>query len=186
MPAMDTVQPRVSYTDLQQAPEDGRRYELYDGEVFVVPAPFPRHQQVVLDLAMRLDRYARTTGGKVLASPIDIVFSEFNVLQPDLVFFQSARRHFVKPDEAIRFPPDLVVEVISPNTATTDRSMKMQMYGRYAVPEYWIVDPRAREIELHQLTDRGFALARVVSAPDVLRSIVLQGLEIPTGELFED
>ena len=186
MAAMKTVRPRVSYADLQQAPEDGRRYELYEGEAFVVPAPLPRHQRVVLELVRRLDRYAEQSGGEVLVSPIDIVFSEFDVLQPDVVFFQAARRHLVKADEAIRIAPDLVVEVISSSTATTDRGKKMQMYARYGVAEYWIVDPRAREVELYQLTDQGLELMRIVRAPDALQSVALRQLEIPTNELFDD
>src|SRR5712691_4465344 len=127
MTPVGVVRPRVSYADLQQTPEDGRRYELYDGEIFVVPAPIPRHQRVVQNLELRLLSYVQSRGGLVLTSPIDIVFSEFDVVQPDIVFFSRDRAQLVDPDRAIRDAPDLAVEVLSPSTAATDRGKKMQM-----------------------------------------------------------
>ena len=77
MAPVNVVRPRVSFADLQRAPEDGRRYELYDGEVFVVPAPFARHQRVVREISRLVDAYAQRMGGETLFSPIDIVFSEY-------------------------------------------------------------------------------------------------------------
>lgn len=183
---MKAARPRVSYADLQQMPEDGRRYELYDGEVFVVPAPLPRHQRVVLGLVMLLNRYVKTHGGEVLVSPIDIVFSEFDVLEPDVVFFTAARRHHVKPDEPIRVPPDLAVEVISSSTARTDRGKKMQMYARHRVNEYWIVDPRTLSIDVYQLTGDAFALVQTALAGDTVRSVTLPELEFSASGLFGD
>lgn len=82
---MEVVRPRVSYADLERTPEDGRRYELYDGEVFVVPSPLPIHQMVVQAILQLLDRYTTTHGGLVLVAPLDIVLTEFDVVQPDLV-----------------------------------------------------------------------------------------------------
>src|SRR5436190_23007606 len=98
MAPVRAVRPRVCYADLERTPEDGRRYEIYDGEVFVVPAPLPRHQVVqhlVLDV---LGEFSRAHGGFVVASPIDIVFTEFDVLQPDVVFFAAIRAHLVDLD----------------------------------------------------------------------------------------
>ena len=83
MPSVKLERPRVSFADLQQAPEDGRRYELYDGEVFVVPAPIPLHQIAVQRFAELLRVYSRSHGGLVFLSPIDIVFSEFDVVEPE-------------------------------------------------------------------------------------------------------
>ncbi len=77
------VRPRVSYADLERAPEDGRRYELYDGEVFVVPSPLPKHQVVALAVADIVRGYAREHGGFAVVSPIDIVFSDYDVLDSE-------------------------------------------------------------------------------------------------------
>jgi len=92
MAPVKLVRPRVSYADLQRAPEDWRRYELYDGEVFVVPAPIPLHQLVLHRFANLLQAYQGAKGGLVFLSPIDIVFSDLDVLQPDVVFFRKRAR----------------------------------------------------------------------------------------------
>jgi Uma2 family endonuclease len=165
--------PRVSYADLQRAPEDGRRYELYDGEVFVVPAPLPAHQLAVHRLADLLKTYRQTHGGLVFLSPIDIVFSEFDVVQPDVVFFKSGREHLVDLWEPIRSVPDLAAEVLSPSTAATDRGKKMQLLARYGVPEYWLVDPRAQTIDVYWLAGEAYVLAQSVSEGDVVQSTIL-------------
>ena len=106
MAPVNVVRPRVSFADLQRAPEDGRRYELYDGKVFVVPAPFARHQRVVQEVFLLLKEYADAVGGETLFSPIDIVFSEYDVIQPDVLYFRPERRDLIRQDEAIRSGPD--------------------------------------------------------------------------------
>jgi Uma2 family endonuclease len=85
---VERVRARVSFADLERAPEDGRRYELYDGEVYVVPAPIPRHQVVQHMVAEALRTLCRQHGGFAVGSPLDIVFSEYDDLQPDVVFFR--------------------------------------------------------------------------------------------------
>ena len=122
---------RVSFADLERAPEDGRRYELYDGEVCAVPAPIPLRQVVQHALTELLLERCRPHGGFAVSSPIDIVFSEHDVLQPDVVFFGPARAHLIDLHTAIRYAPDLCIEILSPSTAATDRGRKLQMFARY-------------------------------------------------------
>jgi Uma2 family endonuclease len=184
MSSMKAVRPRVSYADLERAPEDGRRYELYDGEVFVVPAPLPRHQVVRHRLAEMLMRYAESLGGFCAPSPIDIVFSQFDALQPDIVYFSPARAGLINLVRVIRHAPDLCVEVVSPSTAATDRGKKMQMFARYRVPEYWIVDPVKESIEVFELGDAGYELRALATATDTMASAALPGLTLPVGSLF--
>jgi Uma2 family endonuclease len=184
MGAVEKVQPRVSFADLERTPEDGRRYELYDGEVFVVPAPLPRHQRVQMRLVEWLDDYAESVGGFAVASPIDIVFSEYDVLQPDVVFFRPARAHLVDLDRAIRHAPDLCVEVLSPSTEATDRGRKLQTFARYGVPEYWIVDPVNEAIEVHRLEADRYALAQCASGDEGITSTVLPGATLRAGRIF--
>jgi len=181
---MKVVRPRVSYGDLARAPEDGRRYEIYDGEVFVVPSPLPRHQIVALNLAELFREYARANSGHVLISPIDIVFSEYDVVQPDVVYFTAARRHLVQPDAPIRERPDITVEVLSPSTAATDRGKKMQLFARYGVPEYWLVDPHAQRIEIHRLGRGSYLLAQTAGPDDIVRSAILPDLRFPAARIF--
>jgi Uma2 family endonuclease len=184
MGAVERVRPRVSYADLERAPEDGRRYELYDGEVYVVPAPIPRHQRVQIRLVEWLDAYAESVGGFTVDSPIDIVFSEYDVLQPDVVFFGPSRAHLVDIDRAIRHPPDLCVEILSPSTEATDRGRKLQMFARYGVPEYWIVDAVAQAIEVHRLEAGVYTLVQRASGDDEVRSPALPGAALRARRVF--
>lgn len=175
---------KITYREVASWPDDGRRYELYDGEVSVVPAPLPRHQLAMLELQYRLHDYVETHGGLVIASPIDIVFTDTNVLQPDIVVFSAARRHFVHLDEAIQAPPDVAVEVLSPSTALNDRGRKLRMFERFGVPEYWILDPVEERIEVRRLEGGSYA-APIVSGRDCrFESIVLPGFSCPVGTLF--
>ena len=132
MGGVERVRARVSFADLERAPEDGRRYELYDGEVYVVPAPIPRHQVVQHTVAEALRALCRQHGGFAVGSPIDIVFSEA-AARRDL--FRRERAHLIDLDRAIRHAPELCVEILSPSTEATDRGRKLQMFARYGVPE---------------------------------------------------
>lgn len=130
MAAMQLVDPRVTYAELEQWPDDGCRYELYRGEAIAVPTPLPIHQVVVLRVYGELRRYAEATQGLVLGAPLDIVFSEYDVLQPDLVFFDAHQRRQIDLHSAIRIVPRLVVEVLSRSTAARDRGRKVEIYAR--------------------------------------------------------
>ena len=184
MPAVKVGGPRVSFAELQQLPDDGRRYELYAGVRSVVPAPVPRHQIVVDNLRTVLRGYSARHGGIGLASPIDIVFSQYDVIQPDVVFFVEPRRHLVNLDAAIRHRPDLVIEVLSPTTRDNDRGRKMQMFARYGVPEYWIADPAASCLEVHVLSDGEYELRQVACDDDPVESACLTGLSFPASAAF--
>jgi Uma2 family endonuclease len=184
MAPVKIVRPRVSYADLEQAPEDGRRYELYDGEVFVVPTPLPRHQVVRHQVAQALDEYVSARGGFVVVSPIDIVFSDYDVLQPDVVLFTAARANLVDLDRVIRDAPDLCVEILSPSTEATDRGRKMQMFARYGLPEYWIVDPSGRTIEVYAFTGGAYALIQRAGSAEDVQSRVLPDLALRAGDVF--
>jgi Uma2 family endonuclease len=184
MAPVKVVRPRVSYADLERAPEDGRRYELYDGEVYVVPAPLPIHQIVQIEVAVLLRAYAAERGGFSVPSPIDVVFSQYDVLQPDIVYFSPDRAHLVDIHRPIHDAPDLCVEVMSPSTRETDRGRKMQMFARYGVREYWIADPDTRTIELYRLHDDGYLLAATVSGNELVSSPLLPGLMFPASAVF--
>ena len=109
MASMQGVQPRVGYTDLLSMPEDGRRYEIHGGELVVVPSPLPRHRIAALATFTLLREHTAAAGGIVLAAPLDIVFAEHDVVQPDVVFFRAERRHLVQPDAVTRHAPDIAL-----------------------------------------------------------------------------
>jgi Uma2 family endonuclease len=184
MAGVSTERVRTTYTDLLSWPEDGRRYELYDGEVCVVPAPFPRHQMATTELLRKLTDYSDATGGIALVSPIDIVFADDTVLQPDIVVFTAARKHFVAPDRAICVPPDVAVEVISPGTAANDRGRKLEIFERFGVPEYWILDPYDERLEIRTLRDGRYEPPATVGRGETVASRILPGFSCPLGALF--
>ena len=185
MASMQDVQPRVGYTDLVNMPEDGRRYEIYRGELVVVPSPLPRHQIAAMEIYTLLHEYTRKSGGIVLAAPLDVVFDEYDVVQPDVLFFRAERRHLIQPDVVTRYAPDIAVEVLSPSTASTDRGRKMHLFARYRVPEYWIVDPIRQQIEIHTLGDGAYRQAQVASGDEAVQSVLLPDLRFDAARVFE-
>jgi len=127
-------------------PDDGQRYEVLDGALFVTPAPSLRHQWVLGQLYMPLREYAeRHCVGRVLWSPADIQFSARRLVQPDLFVVPWTEHVPTSWREITQLT--LAIEVLSPSTARADRHVKRHLYQSQGVPEYWIVDPDARLIE---------------------------------------
>jgi Uma2 family endonuclease len=184
----------MSYADLQHLPDDGRQYELYDGEVRVVPSPTNRHQMVLRNLVALFLEYAKEHRGRLLFAPSDVVFTPFNVIQPDLLYFSEARRHLVQLDTPTDIAPDLTIEVISPGTSAHDRGRKQAVCARFGVSEYWIVDPLAATIEIFVLDGRGYRLAQncglADGAPSALEaqavaSPTIAGLRVVASHIFD-
>lgn len=147
-----------TYQRYLQIPQDSHRYEIIWGELYVAPAPTTFHQKVLKNLLVILDQHVRSQDlGEVLVSPVDVVLSEHNVFQPDLLFISKERLSIVT-DTHIDGPPDLVVEILSPSTADRDRGAKMDAYSSYKVPHYWLIDPRSRTLEVYQLRGDYYAL----------------------------
>ena len=184
MASMQDVQPRFGYTDLLAMPDDGRRYEIHGGELVVVAASLARHQIAVVEIVTLLHDYGQRSGGRALTAPFDIVFDEYDVVQPDVVFFRVGRSHLVHLDVVTRAVPDIAVEVLSPSTASIDRGRKMRMFARYGVPEYWIVDPVRLEIEVHTLEQGAYRQAQVATGVDTVRSVLLPDLTFVAARIF--
>ncbi len=146
---------QITWQDVQQLPDDGHRHEAIEGELYVTPAPTPRHQDIVLRLALRLHAALVDSGrGRLWVAPVGVEFPDTEEgVQPDIVFVSSAGLAIIS-DAAIRGAPDLVVEVISPTTAHRDRGVKRKLYERQGVKQYWIVDPEAESVEVWTLGER--------------------------------
>ncbi len=140
---------RITWRDALLMPEDGKRYEAIDGELYVTPAPSRRHQRVSLKLGIALLELLEKPGhGWIYAAPIGVEFPETEEgVQPDIVFVSRARAERLV-EEGIRGAPDLVVEILSPKTAERDRTIKKKLYQRQGVAQYWIVDPDAETVEV--------------------------------------
>ena len=158
----------LTYRDYEALPADGRRYEILDGELSVTPAPVPRHQRVSSALFSILKGHVATRGlGEVLYAPIDVILADTTIVQPDLVYLDPTRAHLVS-DRGIEGPPTLVIEILSPSTTRIDRGIKTDLYRRYGVPYYWIVDAEARTVEAYSLAEGRYAIvARVADAGPV-------------------
>ena len=181
---MQQLQSRFGYGDLVVMPDDGRRYEIPGGELVVVPSPRLGHQIAAARLVALLEDYRRRAGGLVVAAPFDVVFGEYDVVQPDVVFFRTERVHLLDPDAVAHASPDIVVEVLSPSTADVDRGRKMRMFARYGVPEYWIVAPSGRRVEVHVLEGSAYRQAQVATGGDIARSVLLPDLTFEVAGLF--
>jgi Uma2 family endonuclease len=143
----------LTYEDYAALPADGRRYELHEGKVSVTPAPSPLHQQVIRNLLGVLDAHVkRRRLGEVLVSPVDCILGETTVVQPDILFVETARLTWIS-ERGVEGPPTLAIEVLSPSTRAADRGVKAQIYARYQVAHYWIADPELRTIEAYVLED---------------------------------
>jgi Uma2 family endonuclease len=175
----------VSYADLQHRPDDGRQYELYDGEVRVVPSPTNRHQFVLLNLVAVLMEYEQRHGGRLLFAPSDVVFTQYNVVQPDVLYFSEARRHLVQLDTPTNAAPDLTVEVVSPGTSSHDRVRKQATYARFGVREYWIVDPFDETIEVFSLEGSVYRAASITRSTGVAVSPGIPGLRVAAARIFD-
>ena len=129
-----------TYSDYARLPGDGNRYEVIDGEVLVTPAPTPRHQHVVGNLYLALRAYAESRDLGVVLQDVDLLFVSGQFLRPDLVFIPDSARKAIT-NRGVERAPGLVVEVLSPSSASIDRVKKPRRYGDFGVPEYWVVDP---------------------------------------------
>ena len=176
-----------TYEEFARLPDDGNRYEVIDGELFVTPAPSSIHQRVSARLGTELRVFATNQHrlGEVLYAPLDVILGEADYVQPDIIFLRKERGTLLTK-RGIEGPPDLVVEILSPTTAIRDRTIKRERYARHGVPEYWIVDTVARRVEVYHLHEDADS-PRIVT--DLLRWQPVEGgpvLELDVAELLAD
>jgi Uma2 family endonuclease len=153
-PLVGPPQGRWTYADYAALPDDGNRYEIIAGVLYMTPAPGTGHQSVSARLVTFLVTHVEFAGlGRVFAAPVDVELAPDTVVQPDIVVILSANLDRITPSRIIG-APDLVVEILSPGTAGYDRREKQDAYARAGVGEYWIVDPGAQTVELLTL-DQG-------------------------------
>ncbi len=152
----------------------------------MAPAPIPFHQQVRVTIVTLLNSFVRHKKlGRVLDSPIDVLFSKTDVVQPDIVFISKSNLNIVE-EKYIHGAPDLVVEVLSPGTQKKDRTIKHKLYEKHGVQEYWIVSPEGRSVDQYILQDGSMILQTVFTVQDTLTSTRFPGFELALHEVFED
>ena len=174
---------KFTYRDYVNTPED-KRYELLDGELILSEAPTRAHQRDDIRLGSRMHLFVDENGlGVVYTSPRDVVLTDTDVVQPDLLFITNERLH-IDTERAVHGSSDLVVEILSPSTAERDRTFKLSLYARHGVKEYWLVEPAARTIEVLLLGEDSFETVATYGEGDTLVSPTLQGFRIDVDEVF--
>ena len=183
---MATAQPvfKFTYEDYRTAPPD-KRYELLDGELLLTAAPNLKHQGVQVRLGSRLGRFIEERAlGDFFFAPCDVVLSDTDVVQPDLLFVSRERRHLLSNGDNVQGAPDLVVEILSPATAERDRGYKRSLYARHGVKEYWVVDPVAETVSMLLPRGGALAVAHTFGRNETLRSPLLAGFELDLDDVF--
>jgi Uma2 family endonuclease len=183
-PLVGPPQGRWTYADYAALPDDGNRYEIIAGVLYMTPAPGTGHQSVSARLVTFLVTHVEFAGlGRVFAAPVDVELAPDTVVQPDIVVVLSANLHRITPSRIIG-APDLVVEILSPGTAGYDRREKQDAYARSGVGEYWIVDPGAQTVELLTLDQGGYRSHGVFRGQARLPSSAVT-LPVPVERFFQ-
>ncbi len=167
--------------------DDEQRYEILDGELLVTPAPGTRHQDISRELGVRVAQFVSQRGlGKVYFAPTDVVLSEKQVVQPDILFIRAERVPEIVGERAVHGAPDLVVEILFPTSLHRDRHRKHALYERFGILEFWIVDPANRAVEVFVLAEKGYELASFAAEKGEATSRVLEGFAVEVSEIMPD
>ena len=175
---------RLTYEDYAKTPDD-ERWELLNGELVMVPAPNTFHQSAQVGLGWRMARFVEQGGlGRVFFAPTDVVLSDTNVVQPDLLFVSTEREHIITHPN-IQGAPDLAVEIRSPSTAERDLTVKRRLYEEHGVKEYWLVDPDAMTVTVLLLGEHGYREAGAYRSGQSFDSPTLEGFSVSLDEIFQ-
>lgn len=185
--AVATAPPRTGWTASKyyawSRPDDGKLYEVLNGELIMTASPVPRHQQLVFRIAKLIDSWATAhTAGEVFVSPIDVVLGD-DVVIPDVVFVSTGRRFIIGP-ERIAGAPDLVVEVLSLSTSQRDLRIKWDLYARSGVREYWVVNPETATVEVLTLVNGAYERHVLAQGETPITSQALSGFSAPISLVF--
>jgi Uma2 family endonuclease len=182
----EAIELSLTYEDYAALPDDGRRYQLLEGEIDVTPTPSTRHQRISRNLEFLILLHINEHQlGALYHAPIDVILAEDTVVQPDILFVARERMSIVS-ERGIEAAPNLVVEILSRRTRRTDRTTKMRLYGRAGVQECWLVDADAQTVEVFALREGQYVLTAAQSGDETLHSDVVSGLTIPLRTIFAD
>lgn len=173
-----------TYEDYAALPDDGRRYEVIDGVLYLMPGPTRDHQTALSWLVFYLILHVQLPGlGRVFAAPFDLLLPDARPVQPDVMIVLNHKLHFIT-DRGIEGPPDVVVEIASPGTRTHDRSTKLAAYARAGVPEYWLAEPADQTIEVLVLEAGAYRSLGVFTGAATLPSRVVSELPVRIEQFF--
>jgi len=175
-----------TYDDYLTLPDDGNRYEIIEGELYVTPAPGTAHQYTSARLFRAIDRFVEEHDlGEVYFAPYDVHLSEATrPVEPDLLFIRTEQTPSAEDGYFVGVP-DFVIEILSKGTFRVDTNAKFNAYEKAGIPEYWIVDPKAHTVRVFALEADMYQVGCVHSGEEAITSKVLAGLEIVNSILFK-
>jgi len=179
---------KLTYEDFLLFPDDGKRHELIDGEHYVTPSPNTKHQRVSGNLYWLVRSFLEEQRiGELFYAPFDIVFSRFDVVEPDLLYMSNERAATILTSKHVEGVPELIMEIGSPSTRRRDETIKKRLYQQSGVTEYWVIDPELDIVRVYA-SDTMFERPRELSreAGDVLTTPLLRGLELPLASIFKE
>lgn len=177
---------RLTYEDYLLLPDDGRRHEIIDGEHYVTPSPITKHQALSRNLEYALyDFLQKHPLGEMFHAPYDVIFSDTDVVQPDIVYVSRERVEIIT-EKHIQGAPDLVIEILSESTRKTDEVVKRKLYERFGVAEYWVIDPVLDTIKIYRRPQSSFERVAELSLEtrDELTTPLLTGFSAPLQRIF--
>ncbi len=175
--------PKLTYQDYANL-EGDERYELLDGELILVGSPNRDHQLVSVRLLTRMYSFVDENDlGWVLDAPFDVLFTDTDVVQPDILFISREREHILTPAN-VQGAPDLIVEILSPSSSTRDWRAKRELYATHGVREYWIIDPANRIVSVLLLQDGVLEIEQTLTEDDTATSTVLNGFNVSLDSIF--
>ena len=163
--------------------EENPNQQLINGKLIMSPSPLLIHQKILKFLSIKLNEYAQKNSDELFFAPVDVFLDDFNVPQPDLVYILKENNDKLT-DKGINGAPDLIVEIISPSNSYIDRYEKKALYQKFKVPEYWIVDPGNKTLEIYQLANENYELAQYLSESGQINSPILDSLDLKLEEIF--
>ena len=177
------IPPKLTYQDLLDFPEDGKRYEIIGGELFVAASRSVKHQRLLARFYRSLYDTLEDSGwGEIFLAPLHVKFSEYDVVEPDLIAIRAGHREIMESNH-LTAAPDIVLEVISPFSRRYDEVTKLALYARFGVPQFWLAD--SVNLGLRGLTLRNGSYFEIVPDADgLLRSIVVPDLVFDPVKLF--
>lgn len=175
---------RWTYDELLVAmPESNALIELWNGELQMSPSPSFYHQDIIDRFHDALKGWVRARGlGKTCVAPMDMILTQSNVAQPDVLFIAKDRLSIIQ--DRVRGAADLVAEIISPTSRQRDRIEKRDLYEQHGIREYWMIDPDAQTVEVLTLENGEYRLAGRWRPGETARSVLLAGFELPVNALF--
>jgi len=181
------IEPLLTVADLEAFPDDdGNRYELIEGELFVSTSPGLPHQIVSDNIVYLIRTYLDQHPIGIVVSTVGLILSEYSGVIPDIVFFKNESVERIVTGERLTSAPELVVEILSPGSQNIrrDRVAKFQLYGKYRVPEYWLIDKENRAVEVYRLQNAKLHLVSILTGDDELTTPVLPGFSCAARLVF--